>query len=278
MMKTMWNVISWGLVLLLTAQALWTLTHSNFNFGVLLVVVLALAAWVWRLFYKPLGAFFLGTLPGKILLGGLLLGSVAAAGILAFVLISGYACQPQQPQEIMVILGAGLRKDTPSLMLQYRLDKAYEYWLDHPEILIITTGGQGRDETCPEGYAMKKYLVEKGIPADQIISEERSTSTEENFLFARQLLEEAGYSADQPTVVVTNAFHCYRGREYGEKAGFTQITSLPAGIPLTAFLPSYLREVFAVLYYWVFKSSESGWMHPFVGLMSLNKKFFYPDR
>ena len=120
--------------------------------------------------------------------------------------------------------------------------------------------------------------MEKGIPAQQIISEEKSTSTEENFLFARQLLEQAGYSADQPTVVVTNAFHCYRGREYARLAGFTQVTSLPAGIPVTAVLPSYLREVFAVLYYCVFKSSTTGWMAPMVGLMKLNKQYFYPNK
>lgn len=278
MRKAMWNVISWALVLLLTLQALWSVTHSNFNLGLVLVVGLALAAWIWRLFYRPLGAFFLGSLPGKVLLGVIVLGAAAAAGILAFVLVSAYSCQPVQPQDIMIVLGAGLRKDTPSLMLQYRLDKAYEYWQENPQVIIVTTGGQGRDETCPEGYAMKQYLVERGIPADQIISEEKSTSTEENFLFARQLLEEAGYSADQPTVVVTNAFHCYRGREYARLAGFTQVTSLPAGIPYTAILPAYLREVLAVLYYWVFKSSQSGWMHPLVGIMRLNKDFFYPPR
>lgn len=274
----MWNLISWCLVLLLTAQALWSLTHSNFSFGLVLVVALALVAWVWRLFWKPLGAFFLGTLVGKILLGVILGGTALVVGVLVFILASGYSHQPTEPQEIMIILGAGLRKDTPSLMLQYRLDKAYEYWQENPQVLIVTTGGQGRDETCPEGYAMKKYLVDRGVPADQIISEEKSTSTEENFLFARQLLEQAGYSADQPTVVVTNAFHCYRGRQYALKAGFTQVTSLPAGIPFTAILPSYLREVFAILYYWVFKTSQEGWMHPFVGLMSLSKKFFYPPR
>lgn len=278
MINKMWNLITWGLVFLLTAQAVWTFTHSNFNFGLVLVVGLALAAWILKLFWNPLSSFFLGTLAGKILLGLIALGTAAVLGILAFVVVSGYSRQPTQSQEIMIILGAGLRKDTPSLMLQCRLDKAYEYWQENPDVLIVTTGGQGRDESCPEGYAMKKYLVEKGIPAQQIISEEKSTSTEENFLFARQLLEQAGYSVDQPTVVVTNAFHCYRGREYARQAGFTQVTSLPAEIPVTAVLPSYLREVFAVLYYRVFKSSTTGWMAPMVGLMELNKKYFYPDK
>ena len=76
-------------------------------------------------------------------------------------------------------------------------------------------------------------------------------------------------------VYVTNAFHCYRAGEYARRAGFADPHALPAGISVLSVLPCYLREVLAVLYYWVFKTSRSGFMHQMVGILSLNKKFFY---
>ena len=57
---------------------------------------------------------------------------------------------------------------------------------------------------------MKAYLVEKGVPEKQILEEASSTSTEENFCFAREILEQHGLSQDEPVAYVTNAFHCYR--------------------------------------------------------------------
>lgn len=271
-MKVMLNYFTWFLVLLLTVQAFWTVTHSNFTLGMVLVVVLAAAAWVLKLFYRPIWLFVQSTLVGKLLLLVVSAGILVVLGLLAFVVVSGYASQPTGQEPVMVVLGGGLRRDKPSAVLACRLDKACDFWRQHPEVTIVVTGGQGRDELCPEGAAMKKYLAEKGIPEEQIIAETKSTSTEENFAFSRVLLEEWGFSVDTPVVVVTNAFHCYRGREYARMAGFTEVTSLPAGIPVTAALPCYLREAFALLYYWVFKSSRSGLMHQFVGILDTGKK------
>ena len=89
---------------------------------------------------------------------------------------------------------------------------------------------------------MRDYLVAQGVPEEQILVDDTSTSTEENLRNARALLEQAGFS---------------------------QVRTLPAGISPISVMPCYFREVFAVLYYWVFKSSLTGWMHPFVGILSL---------
>ena len=101
--------------------------------------------------------------------------------------------------------------------------------------MIVVTGGQGRDETIPEGVAMARWLMKRGVPEAQIIVEDKSTSTEENLLFARRLLEERGIAATEPIVVVTNAFHCYRGGEYARMVGFTDVDTCPppsGSIPL----------------------------------------------
>ena len=108
----------------------------------------------------------------------------------------------------MIVLGAGLRKDRPSLLLRYRLDKAYEYTVAHPDALVITTGGQGRDEWVPEGQAMRNYLIEKGLDSQRILAECKPLARRENS-FAKRF-RPAGHHAQELVVYVTNAFHCYR--------------------------------------------------------------------
>lgn len=101
---------------------------------------------------------------------------------------------------------------------------------------------------------MKAYLVEKGVPEALILEEDQSTSTEENFRFARAVLERHGLSADVPVAYVTNAFHCYRAGKYAALAGFTDVDAVPASIAAASVLSCYLREVLALLYYWVFRA------------------------
>ena len=248
---------------------------SNFNMGNLLVWLLTAAVDVYAIWQQPIHHWLHTTLPGKITFVLIAAVGILYALLLGFVVCSGYANPATGQENVVIVLGAGLRKDRPSLLLRYRLDKAYEYAVSHPEALVITTGGQGRDEWVPEGQAMRDYLIEKGLEPDRVLAECKSTSTEENFLFAKDVLEQKGISAQEPVVYVTNAFHCYRGGVYANMAGFSNAHALPAGIPLRSVPTCYLREAAAIVYYWLFKSSRTGFMQPLIGLLSLNKKFFY---
>lgn len=259
---------------LLAAYSIGLVFMSNFNMGNLLVWLLTIAVGGYSIWYRPVNRWF-STGPGRIVGVILLIGAIIYGALLVFVAVSGYTNTATGSEQAVIVLGAGLRGDRPSLLLRYRLDKAYEYACEHPDVMVITTGGQGRDETVPEGQAMRDYLIAKGLDPDRVLQETKSTSTEENFLFARQILLDHGMDADGAIVYVTNAFHCYRAGQYARRAGFAEVHALPAGISFLSVLPCYLREVLAVLYYWVFKTSESGPMHAMVGLLSLNKKFFY---
>lgn len=172
------------------------------------------------------------------------------------------------------MLGAGLHKDKPSKLLQCRLNKAYDYAAAHPDTLVITSGGQGRDEWRPEGDAMRDYLIAKGLPADRVLAESGSTSTEENFAFSLTILREHGFDETTPIVYVSMRSTA-TAPEIRRPGGLRKATALPAATPWRSVLPCYLREALALLYYWVFKTSASGPMHAMVGLLELNKNFFY---
>ena len=247
---------------------------SNFNMGNLMVWLLAAAAVGYALFRRPLDAWF-RTGPGRAVGWILAAGAICYGLVVGFAAVSGYAHTASGKEKALIVLGAGLRKDRPSLLLRYRLDAAYAFAQDHPDVLVITSGGQGRDEWVPEGQAMRDYLVQKGLDPDRVLAECRSTSTEENFAFSLEILRQHGLDPQDPLAYCTNPFHCYRAGCYARMAGFVNAASIPAATPLRSFLPCYLREALALLYYWVFKTSRSGPMHALVGILDLNKRFFY---
>lgn len=268
------------LAIFLVIYSVALLVNSNFNMGNLMVWLLTVAVVCYTVWRVPINAWF-ATGVGRVVFWILALLLAAYLGIIAFVAVTGNRVTVTGNEQVMVVLGAGLRGDKPSNLLRARLDKAYDYAVQHPELLVITTGGQGRDEWVPEGQAMRDYLIERGLSPDRVIAETKSTSTEENFAFALDLLQARqgeNLGADTAIVCVTNNFHCYRGVRYAAAAGFTNVTVLPAPTPPASILQCYMREALALCYYWVFKTSASGPMHALVGVLDLNKKFFYRNQ
>ena len=81
----------------------------------------------------------------------------------------------------VVVLGCGVFPDGRlTLSLMKRLNSAYDYLIAHPDTICIVSGGQGPNEPTTEAYSMAQYLLEKGIPEERIIQEDKSTSTNEN--------------------------------------------------------------------------------------------------
>lgn len=259
------NIIVWALAVFFLFDSIYRAKNSSLNLGPILIYLITAALWIYAIFHKKIDAFCSFGV-GRALKILFFCGCAVYAVLLGFVAVSGYADRPDGNEKAVIVLGAGLRGDRVSRLLQYRLDATWEWWQQNPDAVVVVTGGQGPGETIPEAAAMKRYLVERGIPAEQIIEEDKSTSTEENFLFARRLLKERGIGPKEPMVFVTNAFHCYRAGKYAGMAGFSDMDAQPAGIPPTAIMPCYLREVLAVLYYWVFKSANSGWIAPMIGI------------
>jgi uncharacterized SAM-binding protein YcdF (DUF218 family) len=124
-----------------------------------------------------------------------------------FLIMKNSESEIENEIDYLIVLGARVFYDRPSATLRYRLDGAIEYYNDNPDVKIVVTGGQGlaADEIYPEAYVMKWYLVNAGIPAEQILVEDQSTSTFENLLFAQELIE-----TNSRIGIVTTDFHIYR--------------------------------------------------------------------
>jgi uncharacterized SAM-binding protein YcdF (DUF218 family) len=154
---------------------------------------------------------------------------------------------PSDDVQTLLVLGAQIRGATseeayPSPVLKERLDTAFIYWKQHPEITIIVSGGQGPDEPATEASVMAAYLIDKGVPKKSIFEESDSKRTQENIQFSIER-----YSPTH-VAIVTNDFHMYRAQMLAKRQGIKQVSGLSAASKTSTTFSNYLREIIALGY------------------------------
>lgn len=145
----------------------------------------------------------------------------------------------------VVVLGCQVKPYGPSLMLRERLDAAYEYLGENPNVKCILSGGQGADEPMSEAECMYNWLVDKGIDKERLYMEDKSTSTRENLMFSKKIIEENGLNPIM--TIITNDFHQYRASEIAKTLGIKNYNV--SGKTLITLLPTYyVRELGGILF------------------------------
>lgn len=182
----------------------------------------------------------------------------------------------QRHPDAVIVLGSGIFGERVPPLLASRLQRAAdiftkEYDGDNSPILI-TSGGQGPGESIPEALAMKRWLVERGVPEAAIVTEDRSRNTSENIAFSQVILRERGFSTGRPDAsspeapqtgdapaprrasadVVTSNYHVFRA---AMETRHHRLDADVVGSPTAFyFLPSaVIREFVGVLrqFWWV---------------------------
>lgn len=158
------------------------------------------------------------------------------------------------PVNTVVVLGSGLIDGQVPPLLAARLrkgrtvrDRSAATGLD-PR--MITSGGRGPDEPVAEADAMRDYLVDDGVPAESVLTEDRSRNTEENLEFSAELMAERGLAG--PTAVVTSDFHALRAALLMRKSG---LPGYSVGAPTARYFwpTAVIREFAAVIrdHFWL---------------------------
>ena len=155
--------------------------------------------------------------------------------LLATVIILGKASRrmPDPDRDYMMVLGCKVGNNgKPLPLLKGRADRALEFAAiqkekSGKELTFVPSGGQGQDEPMSEGRCVADYFIGSGVPAERIIPEEKSTSTEENFRFSLDLIqkdrEEKGLGGEPAKIAfATTNYHVFRAgliaREMGVEA------------------------------------------------------------
>lgn len=177
-----------------------------------------------------------------------IIGICIVIAFVSFLIIYGTNDRTDFKEDAIIVLGAGVHGKTPSLSLKRRLDKAIEYHEKNPEALIVVSGGQGPQEDITEAEAMETYLLEKGVPLDKIIREEKADSTFTNFKYSKEILDKKlgdGYKI----AFITNEYHTFRSYICAKDAEFENVTHFHSSTTLSYLIAGTTRECLAVIKY-----------------------------
>ncbi|QKS45135.1 YdcF family protein [Paenibacillus cellulosilyticus] len=180
-----------------------------------------------------------------------IIGNIIMISVITFIAVFGNKDTATYKEDAVIVLGTGLNGETITLPLQYRLEKTIEYYTKNPNVIIVLSGGQGPDETITEALAMERFLLSKGVPENKMIKEDRSTSTYENFIFSKKLLDNY-FKNDYKTIFITNDFHIFRANEISKVAGMNS-NHMHAKMEWYLVPITYTREFLAIIKFLILK-------------------------
>lgn len=240
-----WRILIIVFGIVLTINGLLLFLRTNFNLGNFLTLGLGAFLLLYGIRFDWVKEKFPKWLKVIIALG---LSSVVL--LASFLFLYGLNDNTDYKEDAIIVLGAAVQGDTPSLALADRLDNAVEYYNKNTNAIIVVSGGKGPQENVTEAYAMEKYLTKKGVPNDKIIKEEKATSTYENFKFSMEILDSM-FEDDYKVAFVTNEYHIYRASGIAKSVGYNDIRHIHSGTRWYSVATGTLRECLAVLKFWI---------------------------
>lgn len=215
-----------------------------------------------------------------------------------------YRLLPRRRQyDYIIIHGAGLDGPRPTPLLAGRIDKALELWnKQHQHGKFVVSGGQGADEVVSEAQAMRDYLLDKGVPGDAILMEDKSTTTWENLRYSLAIINAdratgvdatsaaaatssgdvtttasdasgtVASNGDFTTAVVTSDFHVFRCAEYAHNLGI-KADGIGSHTKGWYWPTAFIREFIAITKAHLWPYLVIGGLYTLINV--LNYAFFY---
>ncbi len=225
-----------------------TLIYGIRNVGTLVLAGLTLLLWGRYFTAKGHGPLWLqGTCKWLCRLGwGFFLG----CALLMYGLTLAKALPATAGPAVIVVPGAQVNVDQPSLMLQNRLDRGLQLWEEHPGSVFVVTGGKGEGDPYTEAEVMALYLTQNGVDPDHIYLENQATNTQQNFELSAAIIRLERLPG--PVVIATDAFHQTRCRLWAGRSGLNEVYSAVC-FPCWGIAPVFwLREVCGIAHFFVF--------------------------
>jgi len=145
--------------------------------------------------------------------------------------------------DVAVILGNRVYANGRlSSWLQGRVDEALELYKEKKVRKIFASGGisTSEDGGYPEGTAMKSYLVDHGVPAEDVIADNAGVNT---YWTARDFLEWNKTKHYQSVIVVSQFYHITRTKYIFHKLGIQGVHSASSHSYTWDDIVGTLREV-----------------------------------
>ena len=143
--------------------------------------------------------------------------AVLVAGLLAWRIYSFGNSSSAAQADAAVVLGAAVWTAEVSPVFRERINHAINLYRKGQVRKLIFTGGQGNPGEPTESSAARDYAVQSGVRASDILIEEKSHTTYENILYAKQLADTHGI---KKVLIVSDPLHMKRAMAMARDMGF----------------------------------------------------------
>lgn len=141
--------------------------------------------------------------------------------------------------DCILILGCGVRVDgTPSPMLEDRLETGIDLYNNGAAAKILISGDNGQI-TYNEIHVMLHYLLDRGIPPEDIFCDHAGFSTYDSVHRANSIF------GAQRMIIVTQKYHQYRAQFIASKLGIESIGVCAPNIHYRGWIYREIREIAA---------------------------------
>jgi uncharacterized SAM-binding protein YcdF (DUF218 family) len=148
-----------------------------------------------------------------------------------------------------VVLGAAVWSQNVSPVFRERINHAVDLYRKGKVRKLIFTGGQGNSNEPTEAAAASSYAQANGIPIQDILVEQKSHTTFENIVDAKQL---ADANSLKTVLIVSDPMHMKRAMTMARDVG---LIAYPSPTPTTRYvgwrtqMSELARETFYYLGY-----------------------------
>ena len=152
--------------------------------------------------------------------------------------------QAQQAQAI-VVFGTAQYNGVPSPVLAARLDHAIELYERDLAPVIVVTGGNQPGDKFTEATASANYLIQRGVPDEDVLREVSGTTSWQSLAAAANFL---GDRSINDVLLVSDPFHSLRIRAMASELGLEGHSSPTKTSPISGMSEAryMVRETVAV--------------------------------
>ena len=185
-----------------------------------------------------------------ILISLLVVSLIILSAIITAVSIAQYGKLDEKAHcDVAIILGAATSGEKVSPVYRERINHGIWLFENGYVDYLILTGSVGKGNKKSDAYVAKQYVIEKGVPEQVILIEEKSKITEENLEYAKEIMDE--FSMDT-AIIVSDPLHMKRAMLMAKDYG---IEACSSPTPTTMYksaktqIPFLAREVFFYIGY-----------------------------
>jgi len=159
------------------------------------------------------------------LVAALLLAAIAYPAWLGFQVWRQSHQDENHTADAIVVLGAAQYNGTPSPIFKARLDQAAYLYGEGFSRTVVVTGGKREGDRFTESEAGERYLVERGVPSEDILNENNGRTSFESL---ENVWGMAQAHQIRSVLLVSDPMHSERIKRIALDLGFTEVYTSPA--------------------------------------------------